>query len=239
MNRSTLLKNVASFAALGATVAMPMAGDAEADDPAMAALATSLLAQAQSGQLDRTLFTDKMNDGLTSEKVASVAQQLASLGKPTKMSFAKHSTVDGFSVYEYLIVWPTISMNEQFALDGSGKIAGWFFKPATAVQTSTTADPAMDALAASLLAQAQSGQIDRTRMSGKMNDALTPAMVTSVAQQLGTLGKPASITFIKHVTVGGYSTYEYVVAWPSVSLSEQFSFDADGKIAGWFFKPTT
>ncbi len=97
----------------------------------------------------------------------------------------------------------------------------------------------MDALAASLLAQAQSGHIDRTRLSGKMNDVLTPAMVSSVAGQLGTLGKPTSITFVKHVTAGGYSTYEYVIAWPSGSLTEQFSFDTDGKIGGWLFKPAT
>jgi len=239
MNRFMLLSRIAPLAAVAALFTSAMPGNAETEDPAMTALATSLLAQAQTGKLDRSLFTTKMNDGLTQAKVDSVTQQLAPLGKPSSIAFTKHSTIDGYSAYEYRIVWPDISMNEQFAFDEAGKIAGWYFKPATPVQSSTTEEPAMTALASSLLAQAQSGQLDRTLFAAKMNDALTPATVTSVSQQLVALGKPSSITFVKHVTVGGFSSYEYLVAWPSASLSEQFAFDAAGKIAGWFFKPAT
>ena len=111
--------------------------------------------------------------------------------------------------------------------------------PSSAASAESADDPKMAALASTLVAQAQSGKIDRDLFDGKAGDGLTPALIANVAQHMAPLGKPKSITFESHATVGAYDTYHYRVAWPAVAVDESFTLDRAGKIAGWYFQPTT
>ena len=101
------------------------------EDPAMTALATSLVAQAQSGKIDRSLFEAKTSEALTQAMVDNVAQHMAGLGKPKSITFESHKIVGEFSAYHYRIAWEAVAVDESFALNSAGKIVGWYFQPAT------------------------------------------------------------------------------------------------------------
>jgi hypothetical protein len=132
-----LLAGVA-FAATPSTLAAT-ASPVPGEDPAMTVLAKKLLAQAQSGKPDQSLFSARMNAALTPDMVASVAQQLAPLGTPAEVRFMSETSASGYEQYRYRIVWPAGSLDETFALDQSGKIIGWFFKPASDAAPSNSA----------------------------------------------------------------------------------------------------
>jgi hypothetical protein len=97
----------------------------------MAALATSLLLQAQTGEIDRTMLESKMNLALSPSMVQTLSQQLAPLGKPKSISFVSRTAAGPYTAYKYRIVWPEVSADESFALNSDGKIVAWLFQPAT------------------------------------------------------------------------------------------------------------
>jgi len=97
----------------------------------MAALATSLLLQAQTGEIDRTMLEAKMNLALSPSMVMNVSQQLAPLGKPKSISFVSRTVAGAYTAYKYRIVWDSVSADESFALNSDGKIVAWLFQPAT------------------------------------------------------------------------------------------------------------
>jgi len=123
--------------------ATPAAGAASTQSPAavatgeykeqlkMAALATSLLLQAQTGEIDRTMLESKMNLALSPSMVQTLSQQLAPLGKPKSISFVSRTAAGPYTAYKYRIVWPEVSADESFALNSDGKIVAWLFQPAT------------------------------------------------------------------------------------------------------------
>ncbi len=93
----------------------------------MAALATSLLLQAQTGEIDRTMLESKMNLALT----PSMVQNLAHLGKPKSVTFVSRTLAGAYVAYKYRIAWADVSADESFALNSDGKIVAWLFQPAT------------------------------------------------------------------------------------------------------------
>jgi hypothetical protein len=97
----------------------------------MAALATSLLLQAQTGEIDRTMLESKMNLALTPSMVQNLAQQLAPLGKPKSVTFVSRTLAGAYVAYKYRIAWADVSADESFALNSDGKIVAWLFQPAT------------------------------------------------------------------------------------------------------------
>jgi hypothetical protein len=101
------------------------------DQLKMAALATSLLLQAQSGEIDRSMLESKMNLALSPSMVMNVSQQLAPLGKPKSVTFISRTVAGAFTAYKYRIAWDGVSADESFALNSDGKIVAWLFQPAT------------------------------------------------------------------------------------------------------------
>lgn len=98
-------------------------------------------------------------------------------------------------------------------------------------------DSKITARAKDLIRRFQTGNIDRSALDKRMNDALTPAIVDSVKAQLSALGDPARVTFSSKTAVGTSTVYVYRVDFASASLNLQLSIDAAGKINGAFFKP--
>ena len=95
----------------------------------MAALATSLLLQAQSGDVDRSMLETKMNLALSPTMVQSVSTQLAPLGKPKSVTLVSRSVYGEYVAYKFRIAWNEVSADESFALNPDGKIVAWQFQP--------------------------------------------------------------------------------------------------------------
>ncbi len=114
--------------------------------------------------------------------------------------------------------------------------------PVTTViaQAAATATPAADANVAvtarakDWLHQIQAGKIDRTQLTDKMNAAITDSTLASVSSQLAPLGDPTSFTLSSKTTKDVYTVYVFKVQWPSITLSETFTVDQSGKIAGLY-----
>jgi hypothetical protein len=95
-------------------------------DAAVTARAKDWLHQIQTGKIDRTQLTDKMNAAITDSTLASVSSQLAPLGDPASFTLSSKTTKDVYTVYVFKVQWPSITLSETFALDQSGKIAGLY-----------------------------------------------------------------------------------------------------------------
>jgi len=106
-----------------------------------------------------------------------------------------------------------------------------------ATATPSAADTAVAARAKDLLHQVQIGKVDRSKLDDKMNAALTDAQISQIAAQLGPLGDPVSFTPAGKQTQGDLTVYVYLVGFKGVSITETYVLDADGKVAGLWFKP--
>ncbi|MBV8343499.1 MAG: hypothetical protein JO190_00715 [Candidatus Eremiobacteraeota bacterium] len=95
-------------------------------DAAVTARAKDWLHQIQTGKVDRSQLTDKMNAALTDTTLASVSAQLSPLGDPTSFTLSGKTTEDVYTVYVFKVVWPSVTLAETFAVDRSGKIAGLY-----------------------------------------------------------------------------------------------------------------
>ncbi|HYL27509.1 MAG TPA: hypothetical protein VEW74_06710 [Candidatus Nitrosotalea sp.] len=107
--------------------------------------------------------------------------------------------------------------------------------PTTAAPAVT--DPAVMARAKDWLHQIQTGKVDRSQLTDKMNAELTDATLTSVSAQIGQLGDPTSFTLTKKLAQGSLTIYVYTATFASVTLSEIFVLDQNDKIAGLLLKP--
>lgn len=83
----------------------------------------------------------------------------------------------------------------------------------------------------------QTGKIDRSQLTKDMNDALTPAKVETIAQQLKLLGTPSTFTQKDTSTVGAYNVYHYNVGISGGMLIMTFALDKSGQIAGLNLRP--
>jgi len=117
--------------ATSATTPAPIASGEYKEQVKMAALAMSLLLQAQTGEIDRSMLESKMNLALTPSMVTNLSQQLAPLGKPKSISFISRTLAGAYTAYKYRIVWSGVAADESFALNSDGKIVAWLFQPAT------------------------------------------------------------------------------------------------------------
>lgn len=100
-------------------------------------------------------------------------------------------------------------------------------------------DPAITARAKALWQQFQTGTLDRSQFTDKMNAALTPDVLAGAKAQFAQLGAPTAWVYHGKAAQGGYTTYEYHVTFASgVSLMVYMSVTKDGKIAGYLASPT-
>lgn len=83
----------------------------------------------------------------------------------------------------------------------------------------------------------QSGNIDRSQLTQQMSDALTPASLISLKQQLGALGEPASFIYKGRQPAGSDTTYLYRLAFSSLTATMSFTVSPAGKVSGLFLRP--
>jgi hypothetical protein len=82
-----------------------------------------------------------------------------------------------------------------------------------------------------------SGVLDRTVYTAALNEGLTPELIEQVRASLAALGPAIAFTFVSRANDGRYETYVYKVQCTQGSVRESFSLDAEGKIAGLYFRP--
>ncbi len=98
-------------------------------------------------------------------------------------------------------------------------------------------DAAVTVRAKEWLHRLQSGNIDRSQLTKQMSDALTPASLISLKQQLGALGEPASFIYKGKQAAGGDTAYLYRIAFSSLTATMTFTLNTAGKIGGLFLRP--
>lgn len=84
----------------------------------------------QTGKIDRTQLTPQANAAFTDDVVTKVAAQLGPLGDPMSFTLLKKSSAQGLAIYDYSIVFKSATLDEEFVLDPTGKVAGLRFDPA-------------------------------------------------------------------------------------------------------------
>lgn len=97
----------------------------------IATRAKDWLHRLQTGDIDRSQLTDKMNVALTQDTIKQISSQLAPLGDPLSFTpLGQQSVAGDMTAYVYRVVFKTTTLNEVFVLDKDGKVAGVQFPPA-------------------------------------------------------------------------------------------------------------
>jgi hypothetical protein len=117
---------VASF---GCALAQATASPAPDPHPEITARAKDWLHRLQTNDIDRAQFDDTMNAAVTPQLAQQTASQLAPLGAPLAFKFLRVITAGDLTVYIYEVTFTSRKLDEQFALDKDGKIAGIMFVP--------------------------------------------------------------------------------------------------------------
>jgi hypothetical protein len=109
--------------------ALPTTGAKPADPTLVAKHAEGLLHQLQTGKLDRTTLDTKMNAALTDDKLSTIKSDLGPLGDPVSFTPEGTQNQNGLTVYTYKVDFQQGTLNETYAVDSDGKVAGVWFAP--------------------------------------------------------------------------------------------------------------
>lgn len=92
--------------------------------------------------------------------------------------------------------------------------------PAASAPAALSEDPAVTAAAKAFYGELLAGDVDRTKLSAQLDQALTPAMLTTISGQLTALG-PARWQFVKQVRTpkGNVSLYNLVYGQMTLRMS--------------------
>jgi len=118
--------------------------------------------------------------------------------------------------------------------------------PGSATTTTTTTTPAVTPTPnAEMLSRAktwfhamQTGEIDRSQLTSKMNAALTDDIVAQGKAKLQPLGEPTGFDEVQNGTKGDATFYVYQVTFKDGDVFDFIiAYVADGKVSGLRFTP--
>lgn len=98
----------------------------------------------------------------------------------------------------------------------------------------------LETSARTLLADFTAGRYDAAakNFDAKMLEALPPAKLAEFAKQLAAeVGAFKSVRDVKQATAQGYDLVILVSEYEKTVVNVQVAFDADGKVAGLYFRP--
>jgi hypothetical protein len=98
------------------------------DDPKIHKFAVQQFLAWQQGQIDRTLYSDDVNNELTDEVLDSATKTLANLGALQHVTFRGLSKAHDVTFYVYKMACERGAVDMDFALDPQGKVAIIFFE---------------------------------------------------------------------------------------------------------------
>jgi hypothetical protein len=99
-------------------------------NPDITARAKDWLHRLQAGDIDRSQLDAAVNAAFTPDVVKQTSQQLAALGDPLSFAFLKQTVSGDVTAYVYQVTFKSGAIDEIFALDKDGKIAGIRFTAA-------------------------------------------------------------------------------------------------------------
>ena len=98
-------------------------------------------------------------------------------------------------------------------------------------------DPAITERVRDLLAQFESGTVDRTQLNATMNKRLTPQLLKVAATELAVLGVPQRLVFVGKTTIASGTLYTYRAVFSAATFNVQIGVDRSGKITGFALVP--
>jgi hypothetical protein len=98
-------------------------------DPKIENAAKDWLHRFQTGNIDYSQMSDRVSAKLTPALAQQIQETLKPLGDPISFTYLGSQVVEGINVYGFLVTFKDRQLNEFFALDANGKIAGITFKP--------------------------------------------------------------------------------------------------------------
>lgn len=129
-DESAIVRGILSLADPDVATRPPAPARVPLDDPAVAALAGAVFRETQSGTIDRVRYTDGANRALTETLVKAVGAELAPLGAPSAVTLRGRSFTGNHQIFVYRLQFAAFAVDETLGLDGRGKIALLFFRPA-------------------------------------------------------------------------------------------------------------
>jgi hypothetical protein len=120
----------AATAAPAAPAASAAPGISLTVDPKIEAMAKDWLHRVQTNTYDRSKMTDQMNKQLTPELAAKVGTQFTTLGDYTSFTYVDTKSINGITVYHFVVAFKSITLNEYLGLAADGKVAGLQFTTA-------------------------------------------------------------------------------------------------------------
>jgi hypothetical protein len=98
------------------------------DDPKIHKFAVQQFLAWQQGQIDRSFYSDDVNNELTDEVLDSATKTLAHLGALQQVTFRGLSKAHDVTFYVYKMTCERGAVDMDFALDPQGKVAIIFFE---------------------------------------------------------------------------------------------------------------
>jgi hypothetical protein len=98
------------------------------DDPKIHKFAVQQFLAWQQGQVDRSFYSDDVNNELTDEVLDGATKTLAHLGGLQQVNFRGLSKAHDVTFYVYKMICERGSVDMDFALDPQGKVALIFFE---------------------------------------------------------------------------------------------------------------
>ena len=98
------------------------------DDPKIHKFAVQQFLAWQQGQIDRSLYSDDVNNELTDEVLDNATKMLAHLGALQQVTFRGLSKAHDVQFYIYKMTCERGAIDMDFALDPQGKVAVIFFE---------------------------------------------------------------------------------------------------------------
>lgn len=98
------------------------------DDPKIHKFAVQQFLAWQQGQIDRSLYSDDVNNELTDEVLDNATKTLAHLGALQQVTFRGLSKAHDVTFYVYKMSCERGSVDMDFSLDPQGKVALIFFE---------------------------------------------------------------------------------------------------------------
>ncbi|MFY9737944.1 MAG: serine hydrolase domain-containing protein [Candidatus Cybelea sp.] len=114
------------------------------------------------------------------------------------------------------------------------------FEPSAAQAADASAsgeDPAITERVRDLLAQLESGTVDRTQLNATMNKRLTPQLLKAAATELAVLGVPQRLVFVGKATIGSGTLYTYRAVFSAATFNVKIGVDRFGKVIGFVLLP--
>ncbi|HEY1976362.1 MAG TPA: serine hydrolase domain-containing protein [Candidatus Baltobacteraceae bacterium] len=111
-------------------------------------------------------------------------------------------------------------------------------EPSAALATSAAGeDPAVTARLRSLIAGLESGTLDRSQLTPRLNARFSPKMLAGIKSEIGPLGAPQQLLYVRKVSTAKVTIYTYRGVFAAATFNLNLGIDSMGKVSGITMTP--